>query len=588
MNEYFRRPVKFSVYKMPLKQDDDGEGVVVFEKEDFPSDGFSAMEDIRRRGKLCDVTLKVGDQRFRAHRIVLASSIPYFHAMFTNDMVESKQEEITISGVDPVAMEYLVNFAYSGRVALDIHNVQALLVGANFLQLQSIKEACCEFLKDRLHPNNCLGIRRFADTMVCTKLHEAATCFLHKQFVDIIDSDEFLSLGKEEVLEIIGSDELNVPREEQVFDAVMDWVKHDIQFRKNYMPQLLSRVRLPLIRPQVLTDKVSMEDLVKRSHECRDLVDEAKDYHLMPERRPQLQSERTKPRSCNDITGMIYAVGGLTRAGESLNTVEIYEPISDSWKIAKPMTTPRSRVGVTVLAGRLYAIGGYDGQARLNTVEVYDSRSNDWWDIAPMNSRRSALGVASLDGRVYACGGYDGISSLSSVECYDTETNRWYIISDMTKSRSAAGVGVLNGEIYAVGGHDGLQIFNSVECFNHFTGRWTAVPPMQSKRCRLGVAAFNGKLYVVGGYDGSKFLNTGEVYDPVTNTWSPIANMSSRRSRVALVANRGRLYAIGGYDGLCNLNTVEVYDPVSDSWTHGAPMLLHEGGVGVGVIPLPP
>ena len=44
---------------MPLKQEDDGDGVVVFEKEDFPRDGFSAMEDIRRRGKLCDVTLKV-------------------------------------------------------------------------------------------------------------------------------------------------------------------------------------------------------------------------------------------------------------------------------------------------------------------------------------------------------------------------------------------------------------------------------------------------------------------------------------------------------------------------------------------------
>ena len=48
------------------------------------------------------LVLQVGDQTFRAHRIVLAASIPYFHAMFTNDMVESKQEEITISGVDPV------------------------------------------------------------------------------------------------------------------------------------------------------------------------------------------------------------------------------------------------------------------------------------------------------------------------------------------------------------------------------------------------------------------------------------------------------------------------------------------------------
>ena len=47
----------------------------------------------------------------------------------------------------------------------------------------------------------------------------------------------------------------------------------------------------------------------------RDLVDEAKDYYLLPERRPLLQTFRTRPRCCNDVVGMIYAVGGLTRSG---------------------------------------------------------------------------------------------------------------------------------------------------------------------------------------------------------------------------------------------------------------------------------
>lgn len=47
----------------------------------------------------------------------------------------------------------------------------------------------------------------------------------------------------------------------------------------------------------------------------RDLLDEARDYYLMPERRPLLQSFRTRPRCCNDIVGMIYAVGGLTKSG---------------------------------------------------------------------------------------------------------------------------------------------------------------------------------------------------------------------------------------------------------------------------------
>jgi len=44
---------------------------------------------------------QAGDSKFSAHRIVLAASIPYFNAMFTNDMVESKQDEITVQGIEP-------------------------------------------------------------------------------------------------------------------------------------------------------------------------------------------------------------------------------------------------------------------------------------------------------------------------------------------------------------------------------------------------------------------------------------------------------------------------------------------------------
>lgn len=63
--------------------------------------------------------------------------------------------------------------------------------------------------------------------------------------------------------------------------------------------------------------------------------------------------------------------------------------------------------------------------------------------------------------------------------------------------------------------------------------------------------------------------------------------MNTKRSRVALVANRGMLWAIGGYDGVSNLSTVEVYDPEKDTWFFTNPMCAHEGGVGVGVIPMP-
>lgn len=62
--------------------------------------------------------------------------------------------------------------------------------------------------------------------------------------------------------------------------------------------------------------------------------------------------------------------------------------------------------------------------------------------------------------------------------------------------------------------------------------------------------------------------------------------MNQIRSRVALVANMGKLYAIGGYDGVSNLSTVEVYNLETDVWEVITSMCAHEGGVGVGVIPM--
>ena len=85
--------------------------------------------------------------------------------------------------------------------------------------------------------------------------------------------------------------------------------------------------------------------------------------------------------------------------------------------------------------------------------------------------------------------------------------------------------------------------------------------------------------------------------------WSYIQSMNVTRSRVALVADMDRLWAIGGYDGMKNLSTVgflekiklkltsemsqvEMYNPDTDSWSFVASMESHEGGVGVGVIPM--
>ena len=64
-------------------------------------------------------------------------------------------------------------------------------------------------------------------------------------------------------------DELHVPSEESVFNAVLAWVKHDAADRREHLPRLLTSVRLALLTPQFLSDTVAAEKLVRSSHQCR-------------------------------------------------------------------------------------------------------------------------------------------------------------------------------------------------------------------------------------------------------------------------------------------------------------------------------
>lgn len=142
-------------------------------------------------------------------------------------------------------------------------------------------------------------------------------------------------------------------------------------------------------------------------------MDEARDYHLMPERRFLMESFKCGPRgNTSDVIGLIFVVGGLNKYGTSLSSVEVYDPVtskhiffkchllkssniifkkyffSDKWKNSEAMMMLRSRVGVAVHDGNLYAFGGYNGSQRLSTVEVYCPKIKMWKIIAPMHCKR--------------------------------------------------------------------------------------------------------------------------------------------------------------------------------------------------------
>lgn len=73
----------------------------------------------------------------------------------------------------------------------------------------------------------------------------------------------------------------------------------------------------------------------------------------------------------------------------------------------------------------------------------YNTLTNQWTTLSPMNTPRAWFGVTVFDGRVFVIGGFDGNTRLRNAEAYDPETDRWCYLSNMTISRAGCGSGVV-------------------------------------------------------------------------------------------------------------------------------------------------
>lgn len=153
-------------------------------------------------------------------------------------------------------MESLIQFAYSGKVTIHPGNCHNLMIGASYLQMTQVRDACAEYFKQRLDCTNVLSIQSFAETLSCTSLMEAADRFLEKNFTQVAEEEEFGGIEVGQIQELLNRDTLCVS-EEGAFEALIRWVKKEPETRSKHLPNLLAQVRLPLLSPMYLTDRVA-------------------------------------------------------------------------------------------------------------------------------------------------------------------------------------------------------------------------------------------------------------------------------------------------------------------------------------------
>jgi N-acetylneuraminic acid mutarotase len=262
----------------------------------------------------------------------------------------------------------------------------------------------------------------------------------------------------------------------------------------------------------------------------------------------------------------LLAVGGSNpflafETSSVLDRAEEYDPTTDTWSTRARIPTRRIAFGLAAASnGKVYVIGGYSPASStgvsiiVNTVEEYDPTTDTWTVRASMPTGRCCLGaVAANNGKIYAIAGHRTVA-VSTVEEYDPTTDTWSTRASLPAARAdvAAALGA-NGKIYVFGGHRNTQVaFDSVFEYDPTTDTWATKTPMPTPRSSLAAAAVNsGKIYAIGGIatNTGQQLATVEEYDSITDTWSTMAGMSTAREKLgAATATNGKIYAVGGAD----------------------------------------
>lgn len=258
------------------------------------------------------------------------------------------------------------------------------------------------------------------------------------------------------------------------------------------------------------------------------------------------------------------------------------------WTSIRPINgVPRSRPAAATVDGKIYLIGGeISGNGRANTVDEYDPRSNTWTvqaGLMPIPASNICAAVIGTD--IYIPGGYDASNAyLNTLQVYHTTSDSWSTIATdlLPIGLAAPGCAALNGKLYVFGGANAGVYQNGTYVYDPAApagSRWSTLPTMAHARAYLAGVAANGKIYAVGGRDViANDLSYVEAYNPADNAWHSVTSLSKARAGLGVYAVGNTLYACGGgfYGYFDDCEVYETTQGYSGSWTNH-PALLIEG-----------
>ena len=541
---------------------------------------------LRTKQRFCDVTIVVKGEEFQAHKLVLAAASPFFLSLLESQMKERTEDVIKIELQEATApvMEQVLAYVYTGNVSLTTENGHGLIATADYLLLPGLKTMAESFLKLHLGLTieNSVFNYYFAEKYQCCGLKEESCKMINENFRKVMETDGFLSLDENQVVNWVSSDHVIVEAEQDIFEGILQWVLHNRHEREKNFPKLVQQVRLSSVSHEYLVDKLLNEELIKTNLDCVNFVMECVKMIF----NCRAESGIKPARKCLERNENVIFVCGGSKA-------LCYLPAENKWHELMNTTLEHKDHCIIQYRDRVYVFSPQKvGDNQSHLVEYYMPSTNSWgaiqtkfkygnekftglfvlddnkgWWILTESERDSYIYEYNPDKNIWV-GSYRELGRFGA--CFVTDGHCIFIIggtfsSPLSRTKNITATTEVKKIIPAEATENGEAEFKEVA-------------PMNEARHDAFGAAMNGKIYVAGGkyWEGNAFipreedLASCEVYDPLTNEWQLMPSLYVPRYSASMVCFKGALYVVGGLTNTarskCGELSVEMFDSGVNEW----------------------
>ena len=482
--------------------------------------------------KYCDFTLVAGDKKFPIHKSVLGSLSSFFDKMFDIDMKEKRENEAEINGVTEDTLEDILDFVYTGSITLTMNNVYEIVEAAHFMDLPYVTETCMEYLGSQINAKTCLTIRAYAQRYDFEGLLKKVDEVVAHKFDSVIRSKHFVELDIEELKFLLKLENKKVKSENDIYEAVVFWIKQDLIGHEKYAEELLNCIDYSKLTLNFLKEKVSKEKLIEASFCLTRAVLNAISGHSGIT--CQMANSAVAFSAVDDVSVMVLNSDGFRSVG-LMNNHEGGSAVCDD--------------------GRVHVIGGLltkeIEEVNLSNMKIENRGSTIHY--------RCASASIMVDDELCVMGGLN-VESTAETGDLSYVTGKWQLSSEVLdwNRQGHAAVSLLNS-LYIVGGDVAPEESLLVRVLSQKTKR---LAPLKTKRIGLAAVAYRGELYAISGSSRHKFKAASvEKYHPLSNQWKAVATLNVARSCPGACVIGDRIVVVGG-----GSPAIEVYDANENKW----------------------